>query len=171
MPLRSVSWLKRQLLHIIFTLAEIFKFMDTRRQLRIASVIKDAFSEILVRDGKNIYGTAFVTVTNVKVTSDLTLVRFYLSIYNVTDKEEVIGKFNFKKFDIKKLLAEKLRHQLRRIPELEFFVDDTQDYVTRINEVFNKIKEEDENLKAELEKPAPKKTAVKRKAPAKKKAS
>jgi len=63
--------------------------MDTRRQLRIASVIKDAFSEILVRDGKNIYGTAFVTVTNVKVTSDLTLVRFYLSIFNVVDKEEV----------------------------------------------------------------------------------
>ena len=59
--------------------------MESRRQLKMGSVIQEAFTGILNREGKSIYGKAFVTVTRVKVTSDLGLVRFYLSIFNATD--------------------------------------------------------------------------------------
>ena len=124
--------------------------MDTRRQQKIASVIKEVFSDILLRHGKNIYGSALVTVTKVKPTSDLGLVRFYLSIYNTANADEVLEKFEEKKFEIKKLLAEKLRHHLRIVPQIEFFKDDTLDYVQHIEEVFQKIKQEDELLKSEI---------------------
>ena len=116
--------------------------MDSRRQLKIASLIKEAFTEILSRNGKNIYGKAFVTVTNVTVTSDLTLTRFYLSIFNAENPDEVVDKFREHKAEIKRQLGEKLRHHLRRIPEVEFFRDETLDNAYKIEEVFKKINDE-----------------------------
>ena len=127
--------------------------MDSRRQLKIGSVIQAAFADILIRDGKAIYGKAFVTVTNAKVTSDLSLARFYLSIYNADDADEIVQKFNEHKFELKRKLAEKLRHQLRVMPNIEFFKDETLDYAFHIDEVFKKIKEEEEKLKTEIQKP------------------
>ncbi|MFN8299463.1 MAG: 30S ribosome-binding factor RbfA [Chitinophagales bacterium] len=141
--------------------------MDNRRQLKIASVIQEAFTDILLRQGKSIYGKAFVTVTKVKVTSDLTLVRFYLSIYNAPEPDAVLQSFNEHKVEIKRELGIKLRHDLRRIPEIEFFRDDTLDYVDRIEHVFQKIKEEEKALADDIV-AAEKKP---RKAPAKKKAA
>ena len=118
--------------------------MDSRRQLKIASLIKEAFTEILTREGKSIYGKAFVTVTNVTVTSDLTLTRFYLSVFNAENPDEVVDKFREHKAEIKKHLGEKLRHHLRRIPEVEFFRDETLDNAYRIEQVFKKINDEKE---------------------------
>ncbi|HRG88711.1 MAG TPA: 30S ribosome-binding factor RbfA [Chitinophagales bacterium] len=147
--------------------------MDSRRQLKLGSVIKEAFTDILTRDGKAIYGRAFVTVTNVKVTSDLTLARFYLSIYNTEEPDAVIESFNKHLFEIKRKLAEKLRHQLRIMPEIEFFRDDTLEYAYHIEDLFKKIKQEDESIKAAaVAQPEPvKKAAAKKKTPAKKKAA
>jgi len=128
--------------------------MNSRRQLKMAQLIKEAFSEILIHDGKSIYGSAFVTVSNVWVNADLSIVRFYISVYNSSDGEAVIKQFYEKKFEIKQSLADKLRHHLRRIPEIEFFKDDTLDYAFRIDEVFKKIKQEDESLHQSQQEPA-----------------
>ncbi len=148
--------------------------MDSRRQLKIASVIQEAFTDILTRDGRTIYGKAFVTVTKVWASSDLSLVRFYLSIYNAENPDEVIEKFEERKFDLKRKLAASMHNQLRVMPEIEFFRDETLDYAYRIEEVFKKIKEEDEQLKAETEKQKvetkPKKVRAKKAALVKKKA-
>ena len=70
--------------------------------MKISSVIKESFADILTRDGKSIYGKSFVTVTNVKVTSDLSLARFYLSIYNSENPDEVVQRFNEHKFELKR---------------------------------------------------------------------
>ncbi len=145
--------------------------MDSRRQLKIASVIQEAFTTILSRDGKAIYGTAFVTVTNVKVTSDLSLARFNLSIYNSDAPDAVVQKFNEHKFELKRKLTEKLRHQLRVMPEIEFYRDETLDYAYHIEDIFKKIKEDDERIKAEAENPkAEKKTKTEKTAITKTKA-
>ena len=148
--------------------------MDSRRQLKIASLIKEAFTEILSREGKSIAGKAFITVTNVTVTSDLTLTRFYLSVFNEANPDEVVERFREHKAEIKRYLGEKLRHHLRRIPEIEFFRDETLDNAYRIEEVFKKINNEKEEFlkelaEKELQAKAPKPKAA-RKAPAKKKA-
>ena len=147
--------------------------MDSRRQLKIASLIKEAFTEILSREGKSIAGKAFITVTNVTVTSDLTLTRFYLSVFNEANPDEVVERFREHKAEVKRYLGEKLRHHLRRIPEIEFFRDETLDNAYRIEEVFKKINNEKEEFlkelaEKELQAKAPK-TKAPRKAPAKKK--
>jgi ribosome-binding factor A len=125
--------------------------MDSRRQLKISSVIQEVFTDILTREGKALYSGAFVTLTKVKVTSDLSVARFYLSIYNSKEPDAVIQKFNERKHELKRKLAEKLRHQLRVMPEIEFFRDDTLDYAYHIEDLFKKIKSEDEQLKQEVE--------------------
>ena len=151
--------------------------MDSRRQLQVSSVMQEAFSDILIREGKSIYGKAFVTLTKVKMTSDLGLARFYLSVYNSETPDEIIEKFNERKSELKKKLVERLRNQLRVAPEIEFFRDETLEYAFHMEEVFKKIKEEDEKLKLAVsnqqlatEKKAKKPSVTKKKAAVKKKA-
>lgn len=151
--------------------------MDSRRQLQVSSVMQEAFSDILIREGKSIYGKAFVTLTKVKMTSDLGLARFYLSIYNSENPDEVIDSLNERKSELKRKLVERLRNQLRVAPEIEFFRDETLEYAFHMEEVFKKIKEEDERIKSEISTPKPevkakakKPSVTKKKAVAKKKA-
>ena len=120
--------------------------MDSRRQQKVASLVKEEFSDILLRSGRDIYGKAFVTVTAVKMTPDLSVARFYLSVFT-GDKEEVLQQFQNRKPEVKRLLAEKLRKHLRHIPEIEFFIDDTLDHVFKMEEIFKKIKAGDDELK------------------------
>ena len=157
-------------------LAKFKQQMDSRRQLKMASVIQTAFSEILTRDGRGIYGNEFVTLTNVNVTSDLSLARFNLSIFNSPNADAVVQKLNAHKGELTRKLGEKHRHQLRVMPEFVFYRDDSLDYVYHIENVFKKIKEEDERIKMEAETPKveekakAKKTVTKKKAAAKPKA-
>lgn len=125
--------------------------MESRRQLKVASLIKEALAEILTRTGKSIYGNAFVTVTNVRLTSDLLLARFNFSVYGSEDPDGVVEAIKKHKFEIKKALGESLRHHMRRVPEMEFYRDGTLDYVFHMEDVFSRIKEEDEKLKREKE--------------------
>lgn len=147
--------------------------MDSRRQLQVGSIMQAAFSDILIREGKSIYGKAFVTLTKVKMTSDLGLARFYLSIYNSENPDEVIESLNERKSELKRKLVERLRNQLRVAPEIEFFRDETLEYAFHMEEVFKKIKEEDERIKSEISTPKPeaktevKKVVAKKKAPSK----
>ena len=120
--------------------------MDSRRQQKVASLVKEEFSDILLRSGRDIYGKAFVTVTAVKMTPDLSVARFYLSVFT-GDKEEVLQQFQNRKPEVKRLLADKLRKHLRHIPDIEFFIDDTLDHVFKMEEIFKKIKAGDDELK------------------------
>lgn len=121
--------------------------MDSRRQQKVASLIKEEFTEILLREGRSIYGKAFVTVTGVKVTPDLAIARFSLSVFN-GDKEEVIKNFQNKKSELKKVLGNKLRFNLRIVPDLEFYLDESLDDVFKMEELFKKIKESDKEIKS-----------------------
>ena len=125
--------------------------MDSRRQLKVASLFKEALANILTRTGKSIYGNAFVTVTNVRLTSDLLLVRYNFSVYNTEQPEEVLGVLNKHKPELKKALGQELRSHVRRMPEVEFYLDKSLDYAFHIEDIFSKIKKEDEALKRELE--------------------
>lgn len=110
--------------------------------MKVASLMREEFSNILLHEGKNIYGNAFVTITHVRVTSDLSLARFNLSIYNTDDKQAVLDALKAHTHDLRKRLGDKMRHHLRKIPVLEFYNDDTMDYVFHMEEVFKKLKKD-----------------------------
>ena len=120
--------------------------MESRRQKKTASLILQAFSEVLQRTGSNYFKRAFVTITACRVTSDLLICRLYLSVYNVPtedEKQKVIDALSRHVHELRRQLGEKLRHQLRRIPELEFFLDESLDDAIRMEEIFNEIKKKE----------------------------
>jgi ribosome-binding factor A len=105
--------------------------MDSTRQNRIAKLIQKELAEIFLEDGIPIYG-CMLTVTQTRVTSDLSLARSYLSVFNAKDNQDVMKAIKRNTKDIRYRLARKVKHQLRVIPQLEFFIDDSLDYLENI---------------------------------------
>jgi ribosome-binding factor A len=118
---------------------------EGKRQKQIAGLIQEEVNAIFQRLGLSFINGGMVSVSSVKVTPDLLEVRIYVSIYNAPDKKEVLKKIEDRQWEIKKELAARVKHQLRRIPELKIFLDDTLDHVFKMEEIFNKIKEDEGN--------------------------
>ena len=116
---------------------------EGKRQKQIGGLIQEEITAIFQRLGLSFINGGMVSVSSVKVTPDLLEVRVYLSIYNVPDKKEVLKKIEDRHWEIKKELAARVKSQLRRIPELKFFLDDTLDHVFKMEEIFSKIKAEE----------------------------
>jgi ribosome-binding factor A len=116
---------------------------EGKRQKQIGGLIQEEINGIFQRLGLSFVDGGMVSVSSVKVTPDLLEVRIYLSIYNVADKKAVLKKLEERKWEVKKELAANVKTQLRRIPELKFFLDDTLDQVFKIEELFSKIKDDE----------------------------
>lgn len=111
------------------------------RNEKLASVIKKDIGEILQRNYQP-SGT-FITVTNVRMTDDLSIAKIYLSVFAPGREEEPIYRhIDDHQTEIRYQLASKIKNQVRRIPELLFFQDDTSEYVNRIEKIFSKVKSE-----------------------------
>ena len=79
-----------------------------------------------------------VSVSTVRISPDMSIVRAYLSIFPSAKAEEIVKNINDNSKSIRYELGTRVRHQLRIIPELKFFVDDSLDYVERIDELLKK---------------------------------
>lgn len=115
---------------------------EGKRQKQIAGLLNEEMNIILQRLGLSMIDGGMVSISSVKVTPDLLEVRFYLSFFQVKDEEAALKKIEDRHHEIKKELAAKVRHQLRNIPVLKFFKDDTLDHVFRLEELFKKINDE-----------------------------
>jgi ribosome-binding factor A len=117
---------------------------ENRRQKQVGEELKKAMSQIFQRKGARMYGRALVTITKVYVTKDFSIARFYLSIYNADDREAMLDNIKANSKALRKRLAEKIRHRIRRIPEVEFYLDDSLDKVFRLEKIFKQIREEEQ---------------------------
>ncbi len=112
------------------------------RTEKLASVIKQDLGEILQRDYQP--QGAFITVTQVRVTDDLSIAKVYLSVFSPGRDPEPIYKYlDDHQTEIRYQLASRIKNQVRRIPELIFFQDDTSEYVNKIEGLFSKAKKSD----------------------------
>ena len=119
--------------------------MPTIRQQQIGELIKRNFSLLLQQEGKYIYGSEpLVTVTNVIMSPDFGIAKVYLSVYNHQSKQEVILELEEQVTHLRQALGARIRKQVRRIPELHFFLDDTLDEMYRLNALFNQLKEDNQ---------------------------
>jgi ribosome-binding factor A len=112
---------------------------EGKRQKQIAGLLNEEMNQIFQKLGLNMIGGGMVSISSVKVTPDLLEARFYLSFYQVGDVPAALQRINEKHHEIKRELAQRVRHQLRNIPVLKFFQDDTLDHVFRMEELFKKI--------------------------------
>jgi len=115
---------------------------ESKRQKQVAGVIQEEMNDIFLRMGLNMVNGGMVSISTVKITPDLLEARIYLSLFQVKDAEAVIRRIEERKGELKKELGLRVKQQLRRMPELRFFKDDTLDHVFKMEEIFKKINEE-----------------------------
>ena len=111
--------------------------MDSTRQLKISRLIQKELSEMFVQQTKLTKGL-LVTVSAVRVSPDLSIASAYLSIFPSEKGEETIKNINGNVKIIRYDLGQRVRHQLRIIPELRFFLDTSLDYLEHIDELLKK---------------------------------
>lgn len=107
--------------------------MDTTRQKKIGRLIQKDMSEMFQREVKELALGALVTVTVARITPDLGIARIYLSIFPPNRKDEVFNNIKEHGSQIRYLLGQRAGKQLRIIPELEFYIDDSLDYIDNID--------------------------------------
>ena len=105
--------------------------MESTRQSKIARLIQKELSEIFLLQAKSMNGV-LVSVTAVRVSPDLSIARVYISVFPSERGDEIVKNLNGNMKQIRFDLGNRLRHQLRIIPELKFFIDDSLDYLERI---------------------------------------
>ncbi len=111
--------------------------METTRQNKIARLIQKELSEIFLLQTKAMHGV-LVSVSVVRISPDLSYARAYLSVFPSERAEEIVKNVNANMKSIRYELGKRVRFQLRIIPELKFFVDDSLDYAAHIDELLKK---------------------------------
>ena len=111
--------------------------METTRQNKISRLIQKELSEIFLLQTKSMNGVV-VSVSAVRISPDMSIARVYLSVFPSERSQEIVKNINDNMKSIRYELGTRVRHQLRIIPELKFFVDDSLDYAERIDELLKK---------------------------------
>lgn len=112
--------------------------MESTRQQKISRLIQKDLGEILRLQARSHFMGAMITVTKVNITKDMSLARVYVSIFGVKDKEELLEVIRENTRELRRELGIREKHQLRIIPELHFFIDDSLDYIENIDHLLNK---------------------------------
>lgn len=106
--------------------------METKRQEKIARLIQKEMGLMFQNELSNLGAGGMITVTKAKISSDLSIARVYLSLLAVDDTDLVIKTINDNERDIRFMFGKKIRNQLRIVPHLKFFLDDSLDYYENI---------------------------------------
>lgn len=115
---------------------------ESKRQKQVAGLINEELNSILLRMGLTMIHGGMLSISNVKITPDLYEARVYLSLFQINDAASVLKTFEEKNKEIRKELGQRVRHQLRIVPEIKFFLDDTLEYVFKMEQLFDQIRKE-----------------------------
>jgi len=111
--------------------------MESKRQRQVSSVIQRHFSEVLRQEGSYIYGVEpLVSVTHVLMSPDLGLAKIYVSVWNTNNKQAVVLQLEHHHHRLKQQLAARVRKHLRRIPQVDFYLDETLDEIEKVEGLF-----------------------------------
>jgi ribosome-binding factor A len=113
--------------------------LESKRQKQVAGVLSEAMNDIFRKLSLNILQGGMVSIASVKVTPDLLEARVYVSFFQIADTEAAIKKIEERQWEVKKELALSIKNQLRRVPELKFFMDDSLDHVFKMEELFKDL--------------------------------
>lgn len=117
--------------------------LEGKRQKQVAGLLNKELSDIFQRLGISMMDGGMISISAVKITPDLYEARVYLSFFKVLDSFAALKKIEERSWEIKKELTARVRHQLRSMPVLTFFIDDTLDYAEKIEQLFKEIKKKE----------------------------
>jgi ribosome-binding factor A len=119
--------------HVFLITKESTMEQFSTRQNKISRLIQKEMAEIFLKELKSDFSGLLISVTVVRITSDLSLARCYLSIYPPQKSDETIKQIRHMTRYIRGFLGKRVAKQLRIIPELEFFIDDSLNYLENID--------------------------------------
>jgi ribosome-binding factor A len=113
--------------------------MDTTRQHKYSKLILRDLAEIFQRDFRDSFGPAFVTLTSVEVSPDLSVASVYISVLPSAEKERVLESIEHKKSRIRGDLGRRIGKQARIVPNLRFFLDETEENAAKMDDLFKDL--------------------------------
>lgn len=131
---------------------------ESKRQQKVARLIQKEIGEILQKDKRNVLNNAFVTVSDVLISPDLSLARVYLSMLLLDEpkQKELIETINNRKSEIRGILGRRIGKQMRIVPDLVFFRDNLEEQALKIDSIIDSLDippaDEDEEKESESEK-------------------
>ncbi len=116
--------------------------MESTRQKKFAGLLQEELASLFQREGAGYLPNTLVTITKVRVSPDLAVAKVYLSFFNTKDTDLSLATVNSHTSEIRYKLGARIRHQARVVPSFTFFLDDTNEYVERMDQLFDQIAKE-----------------------------
>ena len=113
--------------------------MESKRQIKYGKQLQKDLAEIFQKDPSYYFRSSLGTITEVSVSPDLGLARVYLSIFPINNAEEVFSHLNEIKSEVRMKLGKKIGSQVRIIPEIAFFHDDTEEKASKIDNLIDNL--------------------------------
>src|SRR5580704_12022510 len=114
---------------------------EGKRQKQVASLVQEELNSIFQRLGLTMIDGGMVSISTVNMSPDLLEARIYISFFQVKDVKSAMKHIDDKSWEIKRELASGLKKHLRRIPLLQYFIDDTLEHAFKMEELFKKLKD------------------------------
>ena len=112
--------------------------MESTRQLKSARLVQKEMAEIFLNETRGLFGNVMITVTLARMSADLGVAKIYVSLFPVKDKDKLLNLIREKTPELRRNLGNRIAKQVRVIPELVFFLDDSIDYAEHINQLLKK---------------------------------
>lgn len=112
--------------------------METTRQQKVSKQIQKDIADIFAKEGAAIVRGLLVTVTAVRVSPDLGYAKVYVSVFPFDRNSELMERLDRENWFIRRALGQRLRNQLKSVPELQFFLDDSMEYIEQIDEALKR---------------------------------
>ena len=113
--------------------------MPTLRPNKVSRLIQKELAEIFQKEMRNEFGSGLISVTHVFMSPDMGFAKTYLSLFGVPDREKALGAIRKEVREIRRFLGVRVGKQLRIVPEIAFFVDDSGDYAEKMEKVFSNL--------------------------------
>jgi len=121
--------------------------MATTKQNKVARLLQRELGDIFQKKSKRLFEDKMITVTVVRISPDLLIAKVYLSIYPSKNNEQTLALVKQHGNEIRYELGNRIRNQVRKIPELNFFIDDSMDYIENIERLLKEDQDKDEDEK------------------------
>ena len=119
--------------------------MDSKRQAKYARQMQKELGEIFLREASHLFGRKFISVSAIRVSPDLSYVKAYLTFMNEQNPDQMLNLIKMHNKELRSMLAARIKNNVRKIPELEFFYDDTMDYIEKMDKIFDAIRPKEDS--------------------------
>lgn len=112
---------------------------ESKRQQKISRLIQRELGDIFQKDTKGYFGDALISVTQVRISPDLSMARVYLSLMMVQDKDSFIEDLEERKGLVRRILGQRIGKNVRIVPDLHFYLDDSAEYADHIEKILKDL--------------------------------